>query len=133
VYRRDGGGTTLHAATFPLALSDGEFGDRSTAAMPPGSAFLALTEYRTGPGLAAGAGLFAARRIPVPLDPTELSSRKLAHARPGQSGLQHFFTSAGRPFCLYVVIARGRGTRGGRHAQVAALNRVIRSIQIALR
>jgi hypothetical protein len=133
LFRRAGGATTLHAATFALALEDGEFGDRSTAAMPPGSTFLSLTEYRPGGHLKACAGLFRARRLPVPVDPTTFSSRTLAHPRPGQSGLQHFFTAGGRPFCLYVVIAGGRGRQGGRRSQLAALNRVLASVRIAAR
>ena len=31
VFRRAGGGATLHAGDFQLALGDGEFGDASTA------------------------------------------------------------------------------------------------------
>jgi hypothetical protein len=131
--RRPAGGATLHAATFALSLEDGQFGDRSTAVMPPGSTFLSLTEYRADGHLKAGAGLFRARRLPVPVDPLAFSRRTLAHPRPGHSGVQHFFTAAGRPFCLYVVIASGPGQRGGRRAQLAALNRVLGSIRIAAR
>ena len=105
VFRRAAGGATLHAGDFQLPLDDGEFGDRSTALMPAGATFVALTEYRPGAGLAPGEGLFASRRIPHTLDPTAFSSRGLAHPRPGQAGLQHFFTVAERPFCLYVVIS----------------------------
>src|ERR1700716_2202697 len=108
LFGRAGDIATLHTANFPLPLHDGEFGDRSTAAMHAGASFAALTEYRPGPKLAGGAGLFAASRMPVPLDPAGFGRERLAHARPGQLGCQHFFTLAGRPFCLYVVIAGGR-------------------------
>jgi hypothetical protein len=121
---------TLHAANFALALSDGEFGDRSTAAMHPGSSFFALTEYRPGSGLEPGTGLFASRRIPRPLDPTAFASSRLAHPRPGQVGMQHFFTAAGRPFCLYVVVASGRGGRG---RQLLTVDHVLETLQIAHR
>jgi hypothetical protein len=133
LFARASGGVTLHAASFALSLDDGEFGDASTGLMPPGGAFAALTEYGVDHRLAPGSGLFAARRIPVPLDPAAFSRRRLAHPRPGQAGAQHFFTAAGRPFCLYVVIASPAGARraaAGRHPQLPALNRLLGSVSI---
>jgi hypothetical protein len=108
VFRRPAGGATLHAGSFQLPLEDGEFGDRSTRAMPHGASFLALTEYRPGAGLEPGKGLFASGRIPRALDPTAFSPTGLAHPRPGQAGMQRFFTAAGRPFCLYAVVSPAR-------------------------
>ena len=128
VFKRPAGGATLHAGDFQLPLDDGEFGDRSTGLMPIGSSFLALTEYRPGAGLEPGRGLFASRRIPTTLDPTSFSARGLAHPRPDQAGMQRFFTAAGRPFCLYVVISGGRGAR---RRQLAALGVVLRSLRIS--
>jgi hypothetical protein len=130
IFRLAGGGATLHAGTFALAPDDSSFGDRSTAAIPPGGAFLALTEYLPGAGLEPGRGLFAARRMPTPLDPASFSRHKLAHSRPGQSATQHFFSVSGRPFCLYVVIAAPR-TRSGRGAQLAPVDVVLASVRIA--
>jgi hypothetical protein len=127
VFRRPAGGATLHAGDFQLPLDDGEFGDGSTALMPAGASFLALTEYRPGAGLEPGQGLFASRRVRTTLDPTEFSHAGLAHPRPGQAGTQHFFTTAGRPFCLYVVVA---GPRSERRRQLAALSGVLRSLRI---
>jgi hypothetical protein len=127
VFKRPAGGATLHAGDFQLPLDDGEFGDRSTALMPAGASFLALTEYRPGAGLEPGAGLFASHRLPATLDPTAFSSRGLAHPRPGQAGVQHFFTAAGRPFCLYVVVS---GPRSERRRQVAMLGHVLRTLRV---
>jgi hypothetical protein len=127
VFKRPAGGATLHAGDFQLPLDDGEFGDRSTAVMPGGGSFLALTEYQPGAGLEPGRGLFAARRIPTTLDPTAFSPRGLAHPRPGQAGTQHFFTTAGRPFCLYVVVS---GPRADRRRQLAVLGHVLRSVRV---
>jgi hypothetical protein len=126
-FRRPAGNATLHAGDFALALQDGEFGDRSTAQMPAGAAFLALVEYLPGDGLQPDRGLFESRRIPLPLDPSGFASRRLAHPRPGQSGMQHFFTSGGRPFCLYVVLVGGGP---GRRRQLAVVSRVLRSLRI---
>jgi hypothetical protein len=127
VFSRGGGIATMHAGNFTLALNDGEFGDSSTGAMHDGASFIALTEYRAGAGLKPGAGLFAPRRIPRRLDPTALKRTALAHPRPGQVGAQRFFTVAGRPFCLYVVLA---GPRTNRRRQLAALEHVLSSLRI---
>lgn len=128
LWARPGGIATLHVGNFPLALDDGEFGDLSTALMPDTSSFAALTEYRPGGGLEPGKGLFSARRIPRRLDPTGFASSGLAHPRRGQVGMQHFFTAARRPFCLYVVIA---GSRQARHRQLAAVDHVLGTVRIS--
>ncbi len=130
IFRRAPGVATLHAGDFPLALSDGEFGDASTARMPAPGSFLALTEYRPGGGLEPGHGLFSSHKLPLPLDPSAFSTTGLAHPRPGQHGMQHFFTASGRPFCLYVVIATPRSQRRG---QLLVLDRVLRSLALAER
>jgi hypothetical protein len=130
IFRLAGGGATLHAATFALVSDHSSFGDASTAVIPTGGSFLALTEYLPGGGLEPGVGLFAPRRFPRPLDPASFSTRKLAHARRGQSATQHFFTASRRPFCLYVVIADAP-SRFDRRAQLEALNRVLASVRVA--
>jgi hypothetical protein len=127
VFRRSAGGATLHAGDFQLPLEDGEFGDRSTALMPAGASFLALTEYLPGAGLEPGQGLFAPHRIPISLDPTSFSATGLAHPRAGQTGTQRFFTAGGRPFCLYVVLS---GPRAERRHQLALIGHVLRSLRV---
>ncbi|MEO8969713.1 MAG: hypothetical protein ABI355_18910 [Solirubrobacteraceae bacterium] len=128
IFRRPGGNATLHAASFPLALHDGEFGDASTARLAPGASFLALAEYVPGAGLQAGRGLFAPARIELPLDPTRFSIRGLAHPRAGQLGHQQFFTAAGRPFCVYVVVA---GDGSHRRRQLPLLDGILRTLRIS--
>lgn len=128
VFRREGENATLHAASFPLPLHDGEFGDASTARMAPGASFLSLAEYVPGAGLRAGRGLFAPARLALPLDPTRFSIRGLAHPRQGQLGQQQFFTTAGRPFCLYLVVAGGPAHR---RRQLPVLDLVLRGLRIS--
>ena len=128
IFSREGGIAALHAGNFNLALADGEFGDRSTGRMTHGKSFLALVEYRHGGGLRPGKGLFGAHRIPRRPDPLAFSRAGLAHPRPGQAGLQEFFTAAGRPFCLYLVIAGGAHPRA---RQVAELESVLATLRIA--
>jgi hypothetical protein len=128
VFRRSAHIATLHAGDFQLPLQDGEFGDHATSIMPASATFLALTEYEPGSGLKPGAGLFAPSGIGLPLDPAAFSARGLAHPRDGQAGMQRFFTSAGRAFCLYLVIA---GPRTGRRRQLLTLDHVLRSLRIS--
>jgi hypothetical protein len=127
VFRR-AGSATLHAGDFALALHDGEFGDASTALMPPGGTFVAITEYVPGAGLDPGRGLFASARIPSRLDPAAFSADRLAHPRRDQAGMQHFFTSGGRPFCLYVVVSGGARLH---RRQLPLLDRVLGTLRIA--
>jgi hypothetical protein len=118
----------MHAGDFQLPLDDGEFGDRTTSEMPGVASFVALTEYRPGSGLKPGVGLFAADRIHLPLDPSRFGASRLAHPHPGQVGAQQFFTQAGRPFCLYVVLA---GPRTVRRRQLLSVDHVLRSVRIS--
>lgn len=128
VFRRSPHTATLHAGDFQLPLQDGEFGDRSTAQMPAVASFVALTEYRPGAGLEPGGGLFAPSGLRLPLDPAAFGARRLAHPHPGHVGMQQFFTSAGRPFCLYVVIA---GPRTARRRQLLVLDHVLGTLRIS--
>jgi hypothetical protein len=120
---------TLHAASFALPPKDGDFGSKATAAMSEGDVFLALTEYVEGSGLRAGNGLFRSRHLPRALDPAMFSPRTLLVARRGQAGFQHFFTAAGRPFCLYAVAGSIRPAA----APLRQLNGVLSSLRIESR
>lgn len=122
------GAATLHAANFALPARDGDFGTAATASMAAGRVFVSLTEYVEGGGLRAGHGLFASRRAPRRLRESMFSSRTLLLARPGQRGCQRFFSRAGRPFCLYVVLSHGRAER-----LLPQVNALLRSIDIEIR
>ena len=133
IYRRPGADPTLHAASFELPAKDGDFGSGATGRMPHGGTFIVLKEYRAGPRLHPDRGLFASRSIPLPLEPRRFHATTLQVGRPGQAGFQHFFTSAGRPFCLYAVIKRPRsGIASTAQAgdQVGHLSRVLASLAI---
>jgi len=131
VFSHDPRAATLHAGNFTLSVDESStFGSASTAAMRPGASFIALTEYVPGAGLEPGAGLFASRRIPLPLDPARFSPAALARPQPRHVGMQHFFTTSGRPFCLYVVLD---GERTQRRAQLAIVDHLLRSLRIERR
>ena len=128
IFKRRQGDPTLHAGTFALPFDDGEFGSRATAKMPGGATFLTLTEYRPGQGLVPGRGLFEAPAIPLPIPKSRFRRNHLLVARAGQRGFQHFFTSGGRPFCLYTVINEPRV--GAARADVGGVNDVLGSLAI---
>jgi hypothetical protein len=133
IYRLKGGDPILHAASFALPPSDGDFGSGATGAMPPGGAFLALKEYRPGPHLRPGVGLFAPGRLPLPLTPGHFHPRALQVGRAGQVGFQHFFTASGRPLCLYAVIgtrAAGPVSAAGAHDRVGQLSGVLSTLKV---
>lgn len=125
IFRHEGGEPTLHAATFPLPPSDGEFGSRATQRMPAGGLFLSLTEYRTGEGIEVTGGLFG-NPPPRTLADAHFSSRALLQARVGQRGLQRFFSDSGRAFCLYVVVEGAAVPR----ERLEAVARFLRTLQI---
>lgn len=136
IYRIAGGDPILHAANFPLPPADGDFGSGATASMPAGGAFLALKEYRPGPRLLPGVGLFAPWSVPLPLEPRRFHPRALQVGRAGQAGFQHFFTASGRPFCLYAVIeiAAARLAFATRAPDpVGELTRILSTLEIGAR
>lgn len=132
IFRRPGADATLHAANFPLPASDGDFGSGATARMPQGGALLVIKEYRAGPRLVPGTGLFVSRSIPLPLGAGHFHPRSLQVGRRGQAGFQHFFTAAGRPFCIYAVIkapSTAATIASGANGQVAQLSHLASSLR----
>jgi hypothetical protein len=99
----------LHAANFALPVEIGDYGGGAVELMSSGHVFVALIDFGTA---AANTPLFANLGIPVPLRTEQFDPAALQRTLPGQSGTQQFFTTAGRGFCLYVVLGanllRGR-------------------------
>jgi hypothetical protein len=140
IYRRPGADPTLHAANFPLPRDDADFGSGALAHMPERGAFFALKEYRAGPHLRPGVGLYASRWLSLPLNESDFNPRALQVGRPRQAGYQHFFTARGeRPFCLYAVVSTplipfGIAPFGVAAAeQVSHLSGVLSSLTIGVR
>lgn len=127
ISRRGGAGPVLHAATFALRPTDGDFGAAPTGRMRAGDAFAALLEYAPDPRVRPGTGLFAPAGPSLP-EPAEFGSAQLQVTRRGQLGWQRFFTAAGRPCCLYAVIAPGSAPPRG---LVAELRGVLATIEFA--
>jgi hypothetical protein len=113
----------VHLSTFPLPPDRGDFGSGAVELMRDGDSFVALLEY--GPD-EVGSALFASEGLPRRLDPRVFSTSSLQRAIPGQAGWQHFFTEAGRPFCLYVVL----GDHLDAHRQLRRIEQVLADVTI---
>lgn len=98
-----GGSPVAHLATTALPPGRGDFGSGAVEDLGPDDAFVALVEY--GPDC-AGTRLFARQGLPRRLRTRGFNRRALQRTLDGQCGQQVFFTEAGRPFCLYVVLGR---------------------------
>jgi hypothetical protein len=125
IVRRPQSAPFLHLASFALHADTGQFGAAVTARMGPDSAFAALVEYIVDADVRPARGLFASRWRPR-LSLSEFRHNQLQVMRPGHLGMQRFFTEAGRPFCLYAVIAPARR----RPAQLAGeLSAVLKTLR----
>lgn len=113
----------LHVANFGLPAELGDFGGGAVELMRNGDVFLALVDFGTE---AANTPLFASRDIPRPLASHQFDPAALQRTMVGQSGLQRFFTVAGRGFCLYVVL----GAHVLRPRLVPLVNEVLRGLRI---
>jgi hypothetical protein len=108
IFRREGGGPVLHAATFALRDGDGDFGVAATGRMRADDMFAALIQYRVEHPIEPGKGLFEATRLPVAPKAHEFDPMQLQVTRRGQLGRQRFFSHADVPYCLYLVIQPAR-------------------------
>jgi len=115
--------TLLHAASFPLPVERGSFGSGATELMNTDDILIVLFEYAQD---SAGAPLFAGQGMPRSLAPEDFHRDALQRTIAGQSGMQHFFTEGGRPFCLYVVL----GSHIDRADLVPRVNEVLATIVI---
>jgi hypothetical protein len=90
----------VHAANFALPPNPGDFAGGAIESLGPGGILMVLLEY---PG-SVGQALFRSKGIPIPLDSAQFHPNQLQRARPGHVGLQRFFQTSGRAFCLYAVV-----------------------------
>jgi len=115
--------TVLHVGSFPLPDEGASFGAFTVGLMGSDDVFIVLFEY--GPD-SANTPLFASQEIPRRLEPADFSRDALQRGIPGQSGVQRFFTTSGRAFCLYVVL----GSHIDRAELVARVNSVLETLEI---
>jgi hypothetical protein len=113
----------LHAATMPLPADRGDAGGGVVERLGWADVFLGLLEHEPS---SAGAGLFAATGVPVPLSPDAFVRRALQGMRPLQSGVQRFFTAGGRSFGLFVVV----GDHAARARLLRPVNRALATLVV---
>ena len=116
----------VHLANFALPERRGDFGSGAVDVMGGTDVFVCLFEY--GPE-SLGQPLFARRGMPRDLVPRLFSTTSLQRTIAGQSGYQVFFTEAGRPFSLYVVLGSHRASS----RLVPDANAALRATRIAHR
>jgi hypothetical protein len=113
----------LHLANFGLPGARGDFGTGAVERMSAEHVFIALLQFGTD---CLGTALYAPQGFPR-LAARDFNPNGLQRKVAGQAGFQHFFTAAGRPLCLYVVL--------GAHRQAGALcpqiNDVLARIEVS--
>lgn len=112
----------LHLATRSLPSDLADFGGEVVAGLGSDDIFLALVDYGTA---VADQGLFARQGLPR-LAPSQFSPNRMAQYVPGRSACQHFFSEAGRAFCLYAVV----GAHSRRMATVPRLARAAQGMRL---
>ena len=115
--------TVLHAGNFPLPPNRGDFGSGAVEIMRRHEVLIVLMEYHAD---SAGTALFRHEGLPLPLVADDFSPDMMQRPLPGQAGTQKFFSLAGRPFCLYVVL----GSYRNRRDLVTQANHVLNSLNI---
>jgi hypothetical protein len=111
-----------HFASFPLPARRGDFGGGAVDFMTAQDAFVVLFEYGRE---AAGTALFAAEGLPA-IESGHFDRTVLQRPMPLQSGVQRFFTAAGRAFCLYVVV----GSHVDRAEVLPAIRQLLATLSI---
>jgi hypothetical protein len=114
----------LHVANFALPPRRAPFGAGVVASMRPTDVFAALVEYDP---TSAATPLFSSPRAPSRLQHGDFASGSVQRAIRGQSGVQRFFHTEGRAFCLYVVAGGQPAFRVG----LADLNALLHSLRVA--
>ncbi len=110
-------------ATFALPPETGDFGGGAVTSMGQEDLLVVLFEY--GPE-SLGTSLFARVGMPRQLTTADFLPTVLRRGLVGQSGTQWFFTEAGRPFTLYVVL----GSHARRSQLVPRVNGLLTRISV---
>jgi hypothetical protein len=112
----------LHLGTVPLPAVRGDYGGGVVEHLGSEDVFIAMLEFGAS---AADEGLFARQGVPS-LRPSQFGPGRLPHVQADVSAVQHFFSQAGRAFCLYVVV----GSDGRRMATVPKAEAALRGLTI---
>jgi hypothetical protein len=114
----------LHAATVPLPAARGDYGSGLVELLGPADVFVSILEF--GPEAATTALFRGATAVPA-LTPDAYRPNQLQRTIRGQAGVQRFFTTSGRGFCLYSVI----GSLANRVMLTARANEILGTVRVA--
>ena len=127
IYRRDAGEAVtrraMHAANFALPTNLGDYAAGAVEGMRSDDVLVVLIEFDPS---SAGSALFRSQGMPTSFAADAFSPNAMPHAIPGRTATQHFFSLAGRAFCLYVVL----GSHNNRAEMLPMVNAVVRTIRI---
>ena len=129
IFKRMGTGLEVpfavgHFATFGLPTEVGDFGGGAVHLMGDTDVCASLFEY--GPD-SLGTKLVAHPAMPRALTTGDFRPHVLRRGLAGQSGSQWFFTEAGRPFTLYVVL----GSHARRSLLVPRVNELLGGLTVS--
>ncbi len=114
----------MHVGNFWMPADHrSDYGVETTERMGPNGIFISLIEFDTA---SAGSRLFSSVGIPVPLYPDDFTSDQLQRPMRDQAGLQRFFRSGSRAFCLHTVI----GSHSLRGVLTPEVNRILSGLTI---
>jgi len=113
----------VHLANFWMPADRSDYGSEATAVMGSDGVFIAIIEFDDN---AARSRLFEYRGVPIPLQPTDFKRTQLQRPVRNQVGLQRFFCSSKRAFCLHAVI----GSYDLRQALTPAVNNILSGLTI---
>lgn len=112
----------LHLGTVPLPPVRGDYGGGVVEHLAAEDVFISLLEFGAD---VADVGLFAHQGVPT-LRPSQFAPGRLPHVMADVSAVQHFFSAAGRAFCLYVVV----GSDGRRMVTVPKAQAALRGLSV---
>ena len=113
----------VHAANFWMPADRSDYGSEALQVIGPEGIFIALVEFDSA---SARSRLFERSGPPLALHPDDFSPARLQRPRRGQAGLQWFFRSGGRAFCLHAVI----GSYSLRHTLTPQVNSILSALTI---
>lgn len=113
----------LHVANFWIPAECGDYGLEVAEVMGPQDIFVSLVEFDP---TSVGSPLFTHVGIPLPLSPDDFDPGQLHRPMRSLAGVQRFFSSAGRAFCLHAVV----GSHNRRGVLTPEVNRILSGLTI---
>ncbi len=114
--------SVAHFANFALPARRGDYGSGAVELMREGDMLMILFEFEPASTRRA---LFR-HKGPPEIRSEDFDANRLQRTLPGQAGVQYFFQTAGRAFCLYLVL----GAESTRENAAVVANTMLRDLII---